>query len=74
MICNTLLSFHHMKDRMQLSCPDHFNYFAKCLTMNALIEWHIATPLLQEDHTKEMFQTAQQAWLDLLLSHDAFLF
>ena len=35
MICNTVLSFCLMNDRMQFSGPDHFNYFAKCLTINA---------------------------------------
>ena len=41
--------------------------------MNALAEWHIVTPLAQEDHTKDSFLTTQQAWLELLLPHDAFL-
>ena len=36
MICTTLLPFCLMNDMMQFSCPDLFNYFAKCLTMNAL--------------------------------------
>ena len=62
-----------MNDRMQFSGPDLFNYFAKCLTMNALAEWHIDTPLAQEDCTKDSFLTAQQAWLESLLPHDAFL-
>ena len=59
---------------MQFSGPDLFNYFTKCLTMNALAEWHIVTMFLQEEHTKELFLIAHQAWLDLLLPHDAFLF
>ena len=74
MSCNTVLSFRLMNDRMQFSGPDLFNYFAKCLTMNALAEWRIVTPLAQEDHTKDSFFTAQQAWLESLLPHDAFLF
>ena len=74
MSCNTVLSFCLMNDRMQFSGPDLFNYFAKCLTMNALAEWHIVTPLAQEDCTKDSFFTVQQVWLELLLPHDAFLF
>ena len=73
MICNTVLFFCLMNDRMQFSGPDLFNYFAKCLTMNAFAEWHIVTPLAQEDCTMYSFLTAQQTWLELLLPHDAFL-
>ena len=64
MICNTVLSFCLMNDRMQFSGPDLFNYFVKCLTMNALAEWHIVTPLAQEDCTQDSFVMAQQAWLE----------
>ena len=64
MSCNTVLSFRLMNDRMQFSGLDLFNYFAKCLTMNALAEWHIVTPLAQEDRTKDSFFMAQQAWLE----------
>ena len=74
MSCNTVLSFCLMNDRMQFSSPDLFNYFVKCLTMNALAEWHIVSPLAQEDCPKDSFLTAQQAWLELLLPHDAFPF
>ena len=42
--------------------------------MNALAEWHIITLLAQKDRTKDSFVTAQQAWLELLLPHDTFLF
>ena len=42
--------------------------------MISLAEWHIVTPLAQEDHTKDSFLTAQQAWLELLLPHGTFLF
>ena len=54
MICNTILSFCLMNDRMPFSNPDLFNNFAKCLTMNALAERHIVTQLLQENSTKEL--------------------
>ena len=74
MICNIVLSFRLMNDRMQFSGPDLFNYFAKCLTMNALAEWHSVTPIMHKEQTKETFLSAQQAWLDSLLPHDAFLF
>ena len=73
MSCNTVLSFRLMNVRMQCSGPDLFNYFAKCLTMNALAEWRIVTPLAQEDCTKDSFLTVQQAWLESLLPHHAFL-
>ena len=62
-----------MNDRMQFSSPDLFIYFGKCCTMNALAEWHIVIPFLQEDCTIETFLTAQQAWLYLLIPHEAFL-
>ena len=52
MSCNTVLSFCLKNDRMQFSGPDLFNFFAKCLTMNTLSEWHIVTLVLQEDCTK----------------------
>ena len=67
MSCNTVLSFRLMNDRMQFSGPDLFNYFAKCLTMNALAEWHIVTPLAQEDCTKDSFVTCGSHILCFLL-------
>ena len=73
MSCNTVLSFCLMNDRMQFSGPDLFNYFAKCLIMNALAEWYIDTPLAQKDHNKDSFFSAQQAWLTSLFPHDTFL-
>ena len=62
-----------MNDRMQFSSPDLFNYFAKCCTMNALAEWYIVMPFWQEVCPMETSLTAQQAWLYLLIPHEAFL-
>ena len=44
MLFNTVLSFQTMSTRMTFTGPLMYSYFNKCLTDNALEEWHSVTP------------------------------
>ena len=62
MLFLTILSFQTMSTRMEFTGPLPYSYFDKCLTDNALEEWHSVTPH-QDDQTLENFKYSQEEWL-----------
>ena len=60
---NTVLLFNTMAKRIKFTGMMMFSYFNKCLTDNALEEWHAVTPH-EDGQTVENFKYSIEEWFN----------